>query len=894
MSLAITSGSGSVVNNGNGTWTYTPAADDDTSVSFSYTINDGQGGSVAGSATLDITPVNDAPTTSPVTLASIAEDSGARLITSAELLANAADADGDPLTVAGVAIAGGAGSLVDNGDGTWTYTPAANDDSDVSFSYTINDGQGGSVAGSATLDITPVNDAPTTSPVTLAAIAEDSGARLITSAELLANAADADGDPLTVAGVAIASGNGTLVNNGNGTWTYTPAANDNSAVSFGYTIDDGQGGSVAGSATLDITPVNDAPTTSPVTLASIAEDSGARLITSAELLANAADADGDPLTVAGVAIAGGAGSLVDNGDGTWTYTPAANDDSDVSFSYTINDGQGGSVAGSATLDITPVNDAPTTSPVTLAAIAEDSGARLITSAELLANAADADGDPLTVAGVAIASGNGSLVNNGNGTWTYTPAANDSSSVSFSYTINDGQGGSVAGSATLDITPVNHAPTITSNGGGPSAALGLAENTGAVTVVTSADVDGDPIVYSIAGGSDAGQFQIDSATGALTFSSPPNYEAPRDSDGDNVYQVIVRAADGQGGAVTQTLSITITNVDEAPTVGGDSFSDAAEQQLLIGATQLLANDLDPEGSALQIVSVSSPINGTLQQDGAGNWRYTPLAGFAGSDQFTYTVADASGHSSTGQVVILVTSTAPVATADPTPPPVVVPAPSPTAGTPSAGAPTHVGGGGLLLPASDPALGLFDDLGGSEASTATSPRAEPAAAASAADVSRANFIAFEEARVENPRSWAPSSQYELEEITASMNSTEGQMLMLAKSAAQEDASRSLAVVDESYDQLLGPADRTSRGVAQMVMGSSLAFSAGLVAWLLRGGALAASLLSVLPAWVAFDPVPILVRRRRDRKQAAPNPIEDAGETAVTRVLRPDARSPRADRS
>ena len=76
---------------------------------------------------------------------------------------------------------------------------------------------------SANLDITPVNDAPATTPVTLAAIAEDSGARLITQAELLANAsrrgrtgADGDqpGDP---------SGNGTLVDNGNGTWSYTPA-----------------------------------------------------------------------------------------------------------------------------------------------------------------------------------------------------------------------------------------------------------------------------------------------------------------------------------------------------------------------------------------------------------------------------------------------------------------------------------------------------------------------------------------------------------------------------------------------------------------------------------------------------------------------------------------------
>ena len=66
----------------------------------------------------------------------------------------------------------------------------------------------------------------------------------------------------------------------------------------------------------------------------------------------------------------------------------------MSFSYTISDNGAApnSVAGTATLDITPVNDAPTTSAVTLAAIAEDSGARIITSAELLANASDVDGD----------------------------------------------------------------------------------------------------------------------------------------------------------------------------------------------------------------------------------------------------------------------------------------------------------------------------------------------------------------------------------------------------------------------------------------------------------------------------------------------------------------------
>ena len=390
-------------------------------------------------ASLVVTAVNDVPTNTPVTLAPLLEDGGPRLITQAQLLANAADVDGDTLTATGLAIVSGIGTLVDNGNGTWTYTPAANDSSAVSFGYTISDGNGGSVAGSATLDLTPVNDFPTTAPVTLTPLLEDCGARLITQADLTANAADVEGDALTATGLAIASGNGTLVDNGDGTWTYTPAANDATSVSFSYTISDGNGGTVAGSATLDLISVNDVPTTAPVTLTALLEDGGPRLITQAELLANAGDVDGDVLTATGLAIASGNGTLVNNGDGTWTYTPAANDATSASFSYTISDGNGGTVAGSATLDLISVNDVPTTTPVTLAPLLEDGGSRLITNAQLIANAADADGDVLTATGLTISSGNGTLVDNGDGTWTYTPAANDATSVSFSYTISDGSG-----------------------------------------------------------------------------------------------------------------------------------------------------------------------------------------------------------------------------------------------------------------------------------------------------------------------------------------------------------------------------------------------------------------------------------------------------------------------
>lgn len=99
-------------------------------------------------------------------------------------------------------------------------------------------------------NITPTNDAPVTSPVTLVAIAEDSGARLITQAQLLSQASDPDSISLTATGLAITTGNGNLVDNGNGTWTYTPAQDDDTQVSFGYVISDGVL-TTAGSATLD-------------------------------------------------------------------------------------------------------------------------------------------------------------------------------------------------------------------------------------------------------------------------------------------------------------------------------------------------------------------------------------------------------------------------------------------------------------------------------------------------------------------------------------------------------------------------------------------------------------------------------------------------------------------
>lgn len=165
------------------------------------------------------------------------------------------------------------------------------------------------------------------------------------------------------------------------------------------------------------------------------------------------------------------------------------------------------------------------------------------------------------------------INNALNGLSFTPTLDFAGSAAVAITTNDlgysGSGGplSTSTSVTINVTPVNdHVPTITSDGGAASASISVAENTTAVTTVvgTDADLPTPTLTYSIAGGADAARFGIDASTGALSFVAAPNYEASTDANGDNVYQVVVSASDGTFAA-TQALAVTVTNVNEPPTI-----------------------------------------------------------------------------------------------------------------------------------------------------------------------------------------------------------------------------------------------------------------------------------------------------------------------------------------
>ncbi|SDL29580.1 hypothetical protein SAMN05660337_2548, partial [Maridesulfovibrio ferrireducens] len=132
--------------------------------------------------------VNHAPTSDPVAV-STNEDTDI-IITKEMLLANADDVDTDNalLTVQNLAPVGADGTITENADGTWTFSPNENFNGEVKFNFEINDGAAENnitqVTGTVTVDA--VNDAPTSAPVAVSTN-EDTDI-IITKEMLLANA----------------------------------------------------------------------------------------------------------------------------------------------------------------------------------------------------------------------------------------------------------------------------------------------------------------------------------------------------------------------------------------------------------------------------------------------------------------------------------------------------------------------------------------------------------------------------------------------------------------------------------------------------------------------------------------------------------------------------------
>jgi hypothetical protein len=389
--------------------------------------------------TVQTPPPNDPPEAVDDTATTL-EDTNVTI----DILSNDSDPDSQAISITSIGLPS-SGSVGNNGDGTITYIPVPNYNGTATIQYTITDSMGATDTATVTITVTPVNDAPMAMNDT-ASTTQDTNVDI----NVLSNDVDVDlGDNITVTNVGEPD-TGSAINNGDGTITYVPAVGHSGVANIIYTITDAHGAQDDGNITVTITATNNAPVATNDSLVTN-EDTPI----SHDLLANDIDADGDQLII--TAVTQGTNGLVtilsdrgsqQGGGGTTssvTYTPNANFNGSDSYTYTISDGNGGTDTATVNITVTPVNDAPVAISDSLTTN-EDTA----TTLNLLTNDTDIDGDTLAVQSLGTPS-NGSVVNNGDGTVTYTPNANYNGSDIFSYIVSDGNGGTASASVNVTVS-----------------------------------------------------------------------------------------------------------------------------------------------------------------------------------------------------------------------------------------------------------------------------------------------------------------------------------------------------------------------------------------------------------------------------------------------------------
>ena len=405
--------------------------------------------------------------------------------------------------------------------------------------------------------------------------------------------------------------------------TYTPAPDYSGADAFTYTISDGQATAI-GHVNVTVSAVNDAPSATD-DVATTTEDAPADIA----VLANDSDLDGDTLVVSSVgAPAHGTATL--NGNGTIAYVPAANYHGTDGFTYTIADQHGGVATGHVNLSISPANDPPAPGN-DAATTAEDTPVTIA----VLANDSDVDGDTVAVIGVGAAA-HGSATLNPDGTITYVPAADYNGSDSFTYQAGDGHGGEATATVTVSITAVADPPVARPDAYTTDEDQPL--NVGGAGVLAN-DTDPD-------GGQLTAVLVAPPAHGTLSLEANGRFLFTPAADASGVETFSYKVTNGITESEIVVVTIQTAPVNDAPTA--DAKSVIVRFQT---ATPITLQGHDVEGDALTFRVVDAPLHGVISGT-APNLVYTPEAGFAGADTFSFVANDGSADSSAATVTVQV--------------------------------------------------------------------------------------------------------------------------------------------------------------------------------------------------------------------------------------------------
>ncbi|MDH5752952.1 MAG: Ig-like domain-containing protein, partial [Deltaproteobacteria bacterium] len=287
-----------------------------------------------------------------------------------------------------------------------------------------------------------------------------------------------------------------------------------------------------------------------------------------------------------------------------------------------------------------MNNAPVAVEIS-AVTPEDNTAGL----DIILEATDADGDELTF-NVESNPAKGNVIINGN-VATYTPSANKTGRDTFTFYANDGKVSSATVTATIDITPVPDAPSLS---GSTTASVDEGGSLSFSATLTDVDLDneGDSHSYTLSG--NPVWVSINPDTGELTGT-------PVEANIGTTEGLIITVTDQGSLSATHTLSITVNDVPYAPSSATASIT-TNEDTASEGETPLVVDADTNDTHTFAITSTTLPAMGTASVVD-NQLVYMPSANVHGMDSFSFSATDQSGNSveGTASVTILPVNDAP---------------------------------------------------------------------------------------------------------------------------------------------------------------------------------------------------------------------------------------------
>ncbi|MFM7729225.1 MAG: Ig-like domain-containing protein, partial [Flavobacteriales bacterium] len=328
--------------------------------------------------------------------------------------------------------------------------------------------------------------------------------------------------------------------------------------------------------------------------------------------------------------------------GTFTYTPNAGFTGNDAFQYYVVDHCGLTEYATVSLSVIGSNLGPTASNQTITTLNEDESY----SGSLQSLVTDPENDPLYFSVVSQPT-SGTLQLSSNGIYTYTPIANFTGTIDFTYNACDIVGQCAQGLVTLTVNNTdNDAPTLL-----PDTFTLNEDSPGSVNVSLNDSDDSAALTYSIFSQASNGIVNLVSNAGTFSYSPAFNY-----SGADSF---VVQACDGVNCA-TSIVTVQVSPVNDIPTAS--PFSITLQEDTNSSGTINSFTDVESPNLTYSVAGTNTIAGLTISSN--GNYTYTAPANYFGSQTINIQACDAQNLCATSTFTLQVNAVndLPIATND----------------------------------------------------------------------------------------------------------------------------------------------------------------------------------------------------------------------------------------